>query len=97
MSHRNAANCEKRGGAAKGEFPEHFCGSLVLDSPAHWMPCKNCGSRNSSHQNTHAQRRAWLPHNAATTFAVSLSQSAPAKGKVQIGRASCRERVCQYV
>src|SRR3546814_1004618 len=48
MSHRNSAHCEKRGGAAKGEFPAPFCVSLVLDSPAHWMPCKNCGSRNSS-------------------------------------------------
>src|SRR3546814_1285138 len=62
------------------------------------MPCKNCGSRNSSHQNTHAQRRAWLPHNAATTFAVSLSQSAPAKGKVpdsallSSGASSCCSR-----
>src|SRR3546814_1714815 len=82
MSHRNSAHCEKRGGAAKGEFPDHFCVSLVLDSPAHWMPCKNCGYRNSSPQTTQAQRRARLTHNAATTF--------------EIGRATGRESVGQY-
>src|SRR3546814_11655497 len=68
MSHRNSAQGEKRGDAAKREFPDHFCVSLVLNSPAHRIPCKNCGSRNSSHHNTHAQRWAWLPHNAPNTF-----------------------------
>src|SRR3546814_12355187 len=37
MSHRHSAQGEKRGGAAKGEVPDHFCVSLVLDRKSVWL------------------------------------------------------------